>query len=204
MPRRQDIDSVLIIGAGPIVIGQACEFDYSEPRPARRSRKKVSRHPDQFEPGHHHDRPGYGRRRLHRADHLAGGRKNHRKGKAAGSVAHHGWADRAQLCARPGARRGAGKTRRGNDRRHARSHRYGRGSRTVSCGDGRDWPENAEGLYCAQPRGSLAGTVARSDFRSSFGLHSPWVAAVAALPTTEKNSRTLFAVAWTCRRPPRY
>lgn len=29
MPRRQDIKSVLIIGAGPIVIGQACEFDYS-------------------------------------------------------------------------------------------------------------------------------------------------------------------------------
>ena len=29
MPRRGDIDSILIIGAGPIVIGQACEFDYS-------------------------------------------------------------------------------------------------------------------------------------------------------------------------------
>jgi carbamoyl-phosphate synthase large subunit len=29
MPRRTDIKSVLIIGAGPIVIGQACEFDYS-------------------------------------------------------------------------------------------------------------------------------------------------------------------------------
>ncbi len=29
MPRRSDIKSVLIIGAGPIVIGQACEFDYS-------------------------------------------------------------------------------------------------------------------------------------------------------------------------------
>ena len=29
MPRRNDIQSVLIIGAGPIVIGQACEFDYS-------------------------------------------------------------------------------------------------------------------------------------------------------------------------------
>ena len=29
MPKRADIDSVLIIGAGPIVIGQACEFDYS-------------------------------------------------------------------------------------------------------------------------------------------------------------------------------
>jgi len=29
MPKREDIKSVLIIGAGPIVIGQACEFDYS-------------------------------------------------------------------------------------------------------------------------------------------------------------------------------
>src|SRR5215472_16309247 len=29
MPRRQDLNSVLVIGSGPIVIGQACEFDYS-------------------------------------------------------------------------------------------------------------------------------------------------------------------------------
>jgi carbamoyl-phosphate synthase large subunit len=29
MPKRQDIKSILIVGAGPIVIGQACEFDYS-------------------------------------------------------------------------------------------------------------------------------------------------------------------------------
>lgn len=29
MPRRTDIESILIIGSGPIVIGQACEFDYS-------------------------------------------------------------------------------------------------------------------------------------------------------------------------------
>jgi len=29
MPRRTDIKSVLVIGSGPIVIGQACEFDYS-------------------------------------------------------------------------------------------------------------------------------------------------------------------------------
>ena len=29
MPRRNDLKSILIIGAGPIVIGQACEFDYS-------------------------------------------------------------------------------------------------------------------------------------------------------------------------------
>ena len=29
MPRREDIKSVLVIGSGPIIIGQACEFDYS-------------------------------------------------------------------------------------------------------------------------------------------------------------------------------
>jgi carbamoyl-phosphate synthase large subunit len=29
MPKRTDLDSILIIGAGPIIIGQACEFDYS-------------------------------------------------------------------------------------------------------------------------------------------------------------------------------
>jgi carbamoyl-phosphate synthase large subunit len=29
MPKRTDLNSILILGAGPIVIGQACEFDYS-------------------------------------------------------------------------------------------------------------------------------------------------------------------------------
>src|SRR5208337_1798669 len=29
MPKRTDISTILIIGAGPIIIGQACEFDYS-------------------------------------------------------------------------------------------------------------------------------------------------------------------------------
>jgi carbamoyl-phosphate synthase large subunit len=29
MPRRNDIETIMIIGAGPIIIGQGCEFDYS-------------------------------------------------------------------------------------------------------------------------------------------------------------------------------
>ena len=29
MPKRSDIKKILLIGAGPIIIGQACEFDYS-------------------------------------------------------------------------------------------------------------------------------------------------------------------------------
>ena len=35
MPRRDDLKSILIIGAGPIVIGQGCEFDYSGTQAAR-------------------------------------------------------------------------------------------------------------------------------------------------------------------------
>src|SRR5437773_9194303 len=29
MPRRNDLSTILVLGSGPIVIGQACEFDYS-------------------------------------------------------------------------------------------------------------------------------------------------------------------------------
>jgi len=29
VPRRDDLESILILGSGPIIIGQACEFDYS-------------------------------------------------------------------------------------------------------------------------------------------------------------------------------
>ena len=29
MPKRQDIKKIMLIGSGPIIIGQACEFDYS-------------------------------------------------------------------------------------------------------------------------------------------------------------------------------
>ena len=29
MPKKSEIKSILIIGSGPIIIGQACEFDYS-------------------------------------------------------------------------------------------------------------------------------------------------------------------------------
>ncbi|WP_022836636.1 carbamoyl-phosphate synthase large subunit [Salisaeta longa] len=35
MPKRTDIDTILLIGSGPIVIGQACEFDYSGTQAAR-------------------------------------------------------------------------------------------------------------------------------------------------------------------------
>jgi len=48
MPKRNDIQTVLIIGAGPIVIGQACEFDYSGVQACK-----------------HNDRPWFCRRYLY-------------------------------------------------------------------------------------------------------------------------------------------
>ena len=39
MPRREDIKKVMIIGSGPIVIGQACEFDYSGTQACKALRK---------------------------------------------------------------------------------------------------------------------------------------------------------------------
>ena len=35
MPKRTDIKKILLIGSGPIVIGQACEFDYSGTQAAK-------------------------------------------------------------------------------------------------------------------------------------------------------------------------
>ena len=35
MPRRKDIHRILIVGSGPIIIGQACEFDYSGTQAAK-------------------------------------------------------------------------------------------------------------------------------------------------------------------------
>ena len=40
MPKREDISSVLVIGSGPIVIGQACEFDYSGTQACKALRKE--------------------------------------------------------------------------------------------------------------------------------------------------------------------
>ncbi|TGL28381.1 carbamoyl-phosphate synthase large subunit [Leptospira koniambonensis] len=40
MPKREDLRSVLILGSGPIVIGQACEFDYSGTQAAKALREK--------------------------------------------------------------------------------------------------------------------------------------------------------------------
>ncbi len=68
MPKRTDLQSILILGAGPIVIGQACEFDYSGAQACKALREEgyrvilVNSNPATI-----HDRPVDGGRHLHRA-----------------------------------------------------------------------------------------------------------------------------------------
>ena len=56
MPKRTDIHKILIIGAGPIIIGQACEFDYSGMQACKALREEGFEVVlDQLEPGDDHD-----------------------------------------------------------------------------------------------------------------------------------------------------
>ena len=105
MPKRTDIKSILIIGAGPIIIGQACEFDYSGTQACKALQGRgLPDHPGQLQPGDDHDRSRSGRRDLHRADHPRDRRQDHREGAPRRAAAHHGRPDGAQLralrCAR--------------------------------------------------------------------------------------------------------
>ena len=69
LPLRKDLKSVLLIGSGPIVIGQACEFDYSGTQAVKALREEGLRlDPGQFESGDDNDRSGTGGSHLYRAD----------------------------------------------------------------------------------------------------------------------------------------
>jgi carbamoyl-phosphate synthase large subunit len=80
MPKRTDLKTILIIGAGPIVIGQACEFDYSGAQACKALKAEgfrtvlVNSNPATIMTD-----PETRRCHLHRAHYLASGRKNHRK-----------------------------------------------------------------------------------------------------------------------------
>ena len=68
MPKRKDLNKIMIIGSGPIVIGQACEFDYSgraglQGAAGRRLRSRAG----EFQSRDDHDRPGTRQPHLHRA-----------------------------------------------------------------------------------------------------------------------------------------
>ena len=67
MPKRNDIKSILIIGAGPIIIGQACEFDYSGAQACKALKEEGIRVIlINSNPSYNYDRSYDGRFNLHR------------------------------------------------------------------------------------------------------------------------------------------
>ncbi len=112
------------------------------------ARGRLPHRPRQFQPRHHHDRPGHGGPDLCRAHHARGRRQDHR-GRAPcrpgrfRAAAHHGRPDGAQL--RPGAREDgdAEGARRRADRRHRGRDRQGRGPRAVPRRHDQDRPRHA-------------------------------------------------------------
>ena len=61
MPKRTDLNSILIIGAGPIIIGQACEFDYSGAQACKALKEEGIRVILVILILHYNDRSNYGR-----------------------------------------------------------------------------------------------------------------------------------------------
>ena len=97
MPKRTDIKSILIIGSGPIVIGQACEFDYSGTQACKALREEgyrvvlVNSNPATIMTD-----PETGRPDVHRADHAGGGVQDHRQESGPTRCCRLWRADRAQ------------------------------------------------------------------------------------------------------------
>jgi carbamoyl-phosphate synthase large subunit len=144
MPKRTDISTILIIGAGPIVIGQACEFDYSGTQACKALKAEgyrivlVNSNPATImtDPD------------LADATYI----EPITPEVVAKIIAHR--APRRWCCCRPWAARPRSTPRtlnkrmgvldatvgRGDDRRARRGHRQGRGSRPVPRGDDQDRP----------------------------------------------------------------
>ena len=99
MPKRTDINSILIIGAGPIVIGQACEFDYSGAQACKALREEgyrvilVNSNPATIMTD-----PGMADATYIEPIHWEDGCQHYRKRKTRCPAADHGWPDRTELC----------------------------------------------------------------------------------------------------------
>ena len=137
MPRRADLNHVLVIGSGPIVIGQACEFDYSGTQACRVLRAEgLQVSLVNSNPATDHDRPRVRRQHLRRAHHRGvrredlrpAGRARQQDRRGAG---HARRADRAEHRRRAVRGRRAREVRRRDDRRRLRGHPARRGPAEV-------------------------------------------------------------------------
>ena len=194
MPRRTDLETILLIGSGPIVIGQACEFDYSGTQACRVLQGRgLPRRPRELEPGDDHDRPRVRRRHLRRAARRREPRAHHRAGAPGRAAADARRPDRAQPGDRAPRGRRARTVRGRADRRERRSDPHRRGPVAVQGGDVGDRPRHARSRASPTRSRRRSRSAPRSATRSSSARRSSSAAAAPASPHDADELRELAA-----------
>ena len=127
MPKRTDLKRIMIIGSGPIVIGQACEFDYSGAQACKALRQEgyevvlLNSNPATIMTD-----PDLADRTYVEPLSLAFADRSDPQGTAGCFAVNGGRPDRAESLGRTGRSRRSRKVWRGTDRREDRRHQEGR------------------------------------------------------------------------------
>ena len=144
MPRRNDIHRILIVGSGPIVIGQACEFDYSGTQACKALRA------DGYEVILINSNPATIMTDPELADRTyvepltrRVRRRGHPQGAPRCAALDRRRPDRSESCRRAGRSRRARQVRRRADRREGRVDQEGRRPSAVQGRDAEDRPRDA-------------------------------------------------------------
>ncbi len=203
MSKRTDIRSILIIGAGPIIIGQACEFDYSGTQACKALKAEgyriilvnsnpatIMTDPELADATYIEPITPEMVAKIIEAE------------RPDAAAADHGRADRAQYRAGACQGRYARQIRRRTDRRQRRRHRQGRGPPAFPRGDDQDRLGNA----AARAWRTTADEAAEAlECHRAARDHPPvvhaWAAPAAASPTTARSfSRSSSAALMPRRR----
>ena len=204
MPKRDDINKVMIIGSGPIVIGQACEFDYSGTQACKALRSLgyeivlVNSNPATIMTD-----PGMADVTYIEPLTLSS-MEDHRQGTARRAAAEPGRAVGPEPVVRTCAHRGPGEVRRAGHRRAGRRHRARRGPRGLQGDDGP--PGHRDAAAARSPTASRRPRRSPSDIGlpgASSARPTRWAAPAAGSSTTWRSSRTVAAraspPAWSAR-----
>ena len=198
MPKRTDISTILIIGAGPIVIGQACEFDYSGTQACKALKDEgyrivlvnsnpatIMTDPDLADATYIEPITP----EIVAQDHREGAQRPARRLRAA---ADHGRTDRAQLRAVAAQDGHAREVRRRDDRRDRRRDRQGRGPRAVPRGDDQDRARDAalEARQCLRAEAAGSRQVQARSARTSRAAISPTRRRRRRSPTSSSTGRS--------------
>ena len=191
MPRRDDVKKVLIIGSGPIVIGQACEFDYSGTQACKALRKLgyqivlVNSNPATIMTD-----PGMADVDLHRAARRRDAHaRSSRRSAPTRCCPNLGGQTGLNLSSRARAGRRPRQVRREGHRREPRRHQARRGPRDLQGDD--DAPRHRDAAQRDRDDAGAGDGGGRPDraSRSSSAPPTRWAARAAASPTTWRSSR---------------